>query len=90
LVTDRGVVSIGEPKIRSSDDCNDFAQYILLMHVFGGVGWITRLLRDVPTITPGCERMAAEIGLGDSRYAAYERAIAAPARDWLIEALQSG
>jgi hypothetical protein len=33
---------------------------------------ITRLLRDLPAITPGCERMAAEIGPGDSRYAAYE------------------
>jgi hypothetical protein len=60
------------------------------MHVFGGVGRITRLLRDLPAITPGCERMAAEIGPGDSRHAAYERAIAARACDWLAEALLSG
>jgi hypothetical protein len=34
--------------------------------------------------------MAAEIGPGDSRHAAYERAIAARACDWLAEALLSG
>lgn len=82
------VVSIGKLHFRSSEDQNGFSEEIVPMHVYGGVGWATSLLRDPPVVIEGCEKMAGEIGPGENRYTAYDRDITARTRRWLAEAAQ--
>lgn len=86
LAAGHEVVSIGKLHFRSSEDPNGFTQEILPMHVFDGVGWATSLLRDPPAVIPGCGQLAGEIGPGESRYAAYDRAITKRACRWLADA----
>ena len=57
------VVSIGKLHYRSTEDPNGFDTEILPMHVHGGVGWTTALLRDTRPM-PGAVDYARDIGLG--------------------------
>lgn len=78
------VVSIGKLHYRSSEDPNGFDTEILPMHVHGGVGWATALLRDTSPM-PSVADFAREVGWGESDYTRYDRAIGDAACRWLCE-----
>ena len=80
----RRVVSIGKLHYRSSEDPNGFDTEVLPMHVHGGVGWTTALLRDTRPM-PGAADFARDIGWGQSEYTRYDRAIGNAACRWLRE-----
>lgn len=84
---DQGVetVSIGRLHFRSSEDDNGFSKEIVPMHVAGGVGWTVGLLRDPPPAYTAAAELAADVGVGDSTYTEYDRAITAAAEAWLGE-----
>ncbi len=81
---DAGVetTSIGKLHFRSTDDDNGFTREILPMHVVGGVGWTIGLLRDDPPPFEAAAELAADVGVGESSYTEYDRAITGAAEKW--------
>ena len=79
-------VSIGKLHFRSSEDDNGFSQEIAPMHIVGGIGQLTMLLRwsDAQPLQPAQWQMyATESGVGGSDYQDYDREITRLAIDWL-------
>ena len=79
------VVSIGKLHYRSSDDANGFTREIVPMHVYDGVGWLASLLRDPPTPMGAIEKMAAQVGPGETSYTAYDREVTRLACEWIAD-----
>ncbi len=77
------VVSIGKLHFRSGEDDNGFSQEILPMHVVGGVGWAVGLLREKLPDYGSTAELAADVGVGESSYTSYDRAITSAAEEWL-------
>ena len=80
------VVSIGKLHYRRTEDPNGFSREIVPMHVHNGTGWLTSLLRTPPVMLAGADDMAASIGVGETRYTAYDRKVTRLACDWIAEA----
>jgi choline-sulfatase len=78
-----GVTSIGKLHFRSAEDDNGFVEEILPMHVVGGVGWVSALLRKDPPEYTSASELAADVGVGDSSYTDYDLAITDAAEQWL-------
>ncbi|MEL6477063.1 MAG: sulfatase-like hydrolase/transferase [Pseudomonadota bacterium] len=76
-------VSIGKLHFRDAADDTGFARQILPMHVVGGVGWTVGLLRRDPPPYDVAAELAQDVGIGESSYTAYDRAITAAAAEWL-------
>jgi choline-sulfatase len=79
------VTSIGKLHFRSGEDDNGFSEEILPMHVVGGVGWPIGLLRENPPDYDGAAELARDVGVGDSSYTDYDRAITKAACEWLAD-----
>lgn len=76
-------VSIGKLHFRSVDDDNGFGREIDPMHVVGGTGTFTSLLRDpIPRITAASD-MLKRAGPGDTSYGDYDARIRDHAVQWL-------
>jgi choline-sulfatase len=76
--------SIGKLHFRSVDDDNGFDHEIDPMHVVGGTGTFTSLLRDpIPRITAASD-MLRNAGPGKTSYGAYDARIRDHAVHWLI------
>lgn len=77
------VTSIGKLHFRRTEDDNGFDEEILPMHVLGGVGMVSGLLRR--DVRPGKAtlKLAAEAGPGDSSYQRYDDAITDAAVAWI-------
>ena len=77
------VVSFGKLHFRSSGDDNGFSKEILPMHVLNGIGWTVGLLREDPPRFHASAEFAADVGMGESDYIRYDRAVTQTAVDWL-------
>lgn len=75
--------SIGKLHFRSVDDDNGFAQEVDPMHVVGGTGTFTSLLRDpIPRITAASDVLKTA-GAGQTSYGDYDARIRDHAVHWL-------
>lgn len=87
---DRGhhVAAIGKLHFTGRDgEDYGFDETILPMHVAGGVGDVTSLIRDPEDVRAnGARKLVAQAGPGESEYTRYDRSIAAAAVAWLREA----
>jgi choline-sulfatase len=77
------VASIGKLHFRSTDDDNGFDEEVLPMHVVGGVGMVSGLIRDEVRPSKAALKLAAEAGPGDSSYQRYDDAITDAAVAWI-------
>ena len=83
-------VSIGKLHFRSSDDDNGFDEEIAPMHVAGGTGTFTSLLRDeLPRVTSAGD-LIRNAGPGISSYTRYDAEIRDSAVAWLESRAASG
>ena len=81
-------VSVGKLHFRSSDDDNGFDEEIAPMHIIGGIGALTHLLRynGQQPPTPGqWDLYWQNSGIGETPYQAYDREITRLAIQWLTE-----
>jgi choline-sulfatase len=76
-------VSIGKLHYRSAADPNGFDAEIMPLHVVDGVGDLLGMLRRPAPVRTACERLARDLGPGESSYAGYDRRITQAAKDWL-------
>ena len=79
------VVSVGKLHFRSGDDDNGFSEEILPMHIIGGVGALSGLLRAVDREPERLEhgQMYLESGEGMTEYQEYDLKITEHAIAWL-------
>jgi choline-sulfatase len=80
------VTAIGKLHYRSVDDDNGFTEEIIPMHLTGGSGQLSALLRWCGREPPMSAQRAvylAETGVGTSEYQAYDEDITRHAVDWL-------
>jgi choline-sulfatase len=78
--------SIGKLHFRSTEDDNGFDEEIAPMHIIGGHGALTHLLRyngSQPSIPGQWDLYWTDTGVGDTEYQEYDRAITRHAVDWL-------
>ena len=80
------VVSIGKLHFRSTEDDNGFSRELVPMHVHGGVGWVSSLLRDPPAPVGAAKDLATDIGAGETVYTRYDREVTRLACEWIAEA----
>jgi len=80
------VASIGKLHYRgdASDDYG-FTECLLPMHITGGIGDVTHLVRDPDDIRTTGKNLIASAGPGESSYTLYDRQVAAAAQVWLRE-----
>ena len=81
----REAVSIGKLHFRSSADDNGFARELLPMHVVGGTGFVSSMVRDRRVPYPENREFAEAIGRGESSYTRYDRRVRRMACAWLTE-----
>ena len=62
-----------------------FTETLLPMHITGGVGDLTHLVRDPDDIRTTGKNLIASAGPGESSYTLYDRQVAAAAQIWLRE-----
>lgn len=74
---------IGKMHFRSAEDDTGFDEVLLPMDVAGGVGDVFSLVRDDMPARPALADLVREAGPGQSPYAAYDRAVARAACNWL-------
>jgi choline-sulfatase len=80
------VASIGKLHYRGHpDEDYGFAESLLAMHITGGVGDVTHLVRDPDDIRTTGKNLIASAGPGESSYTLYDRQVAAAAQIWLRE-----
>jgi len=79
LLRDAGmdVTSIGKLHFRNDTDDTGFSRQLLPMHVVDGIGDLLGAVRDPLPIRHKAKSLAEEIGIGESTYTQYDRAIAA-------------
>ena len=84
-------VSIGKLHFRSTQDDNGFSEEILPMHVVEGVGWTIGLLRKAqPDYRSSAAELASDVGVGESSYTEYDRAITTATESWLTSSQARG
>lgn len=76
-------VSIGKLHFKNDDSNAGFDEQILPLHVKGGIGDATSLIRKTPDERPGCRKLSEMTAKGVTPYAAYDNSIADTAIDWL-------
>ena len=81
----RETVSIGKLHFRSGADDNGFARELLPMHVVGGAGFVSSMVRDRRDAYPENRDFAAAVGAGESSYTRYDRRVRRQACRWLTE-----
>jgi choline-sulfatase len=81
------VTSIGKLHFQGLKDQDyGFTESILPMHVTGGIGDLTLLIRDPEDVREsGARKLIAEAGPGESTYTLYDRQVTAAAQTWLHE-----
>jgi choline-sulfatase len=80
------VASIGKLHYRGHlDEDYGFTESLLAMHITGGVGDLTHLVRDPDDIRTTGKNLIASAGPGESSYTLYDRQVAAAAQIWLRE-----
>lgn len=80
------VASIGKLHYRGhTGDDYGFTECLLPMHITGGVGDVTHLVRDPDDIRTTGKNLIASAGPGESSYTLYDRQVAAAAQIWLRE-----
>jgi choline-sulfatase len=62
-----------------------FTESLLAMHISGGIGDVTNLVRDPDDIRTTGKNLIASVGPGESSYTLYDRQAAAAAQIWLRE-----
>jgi choline-sulfatase len=62
-----------------------FTESLLAMHITGGIGDVTHLVRDPDDIRTTGKNLIASAGPGESSYTLYDRQVAAAAQIWLRE-----
>ncbi len=77
------VTSIGKLHFRSEEDDTGFTRQILPMHVVNGVGDLLGAVRDPLPVRHKSRAMAEEVGIGESTYTQYDRAIVQASIDWI-------
>lgn len=80
------VTSIGKLHYRSAADDNGFSEEIIPMHIVGGRGQVSALLRwcgDEPPMLAQREVYLRETGVGTSEYQDYDLEVTRRAIDWL-------
>ena len=87
LLRDAGcdVTSIGKLHFRNEQDDTGFTRQLLPMHVVKGVGDLLGAVRDPLPFRHKAKALAEEIGIGESTYTRYDRAIAAESVRWIQE-----
>lgn len=83
IETGHRAVSIGKLHYRNETDPTGFSEQILPMHIHGGVGMVTGLLRERERRIP---QLAGQVARGDSEYLQYDRDIRDATVTWLEEA----
>lgn len=81
--------SIGKLHYGNSDEDHGFSDEILPMHIVNNMGWVQALDRRPSASYPEAMELAAEVGIGESAYVAYDRAIATRAVDWIAAHAQN-
>ena len=76
--------SIGKLHFRDEVADTGFDEQIMPLHVKGGVGDPTALLRIDPMERPGCRQMSQMAGQGITPYWTYDCDVAGAAADWLL------
>jgi choline-sulfatase len=80
------VAAIGKLHYRGQpDEDYGFTESLLAMHITGGVGDLTHLVRDPDDIRTTGKNLIASAGPGESSYTLYDRQVAAAAQIWLRE-----
>jgi choline-sulfatase len=80
------VASIGKLHYRGHpEDDYGLTESLLAMHITGGVGDLTHLVRDPDDIRTTGKNLIASAGPGESSYTLYDRQVAAAAQAWLRE-----
>jgi choline-sulfatase len=80
------VAAIGKLHFQGlSDQDYGFTESLLAMHITGGVGDVTHLVRDPDDIRTTGKNLIASAGPGESSYTLYDRQVAAAAQIWLRE-----
>ena len=77
------VTSIGKLHFRNEVDDTGFTRQIRPMHVVKGVGDLLGAVRDPLPVRHKSRAMADEVGIGESTYTQYDRAIAQDAAAWI-------
>jgi len=78
------IASIGKLHYRGHpDEDYGFSESLLAMHIAGGVGDLTHLVRDPDDIRATGKNLIASAGPGESSYTLYDRQVAAAAQIWL-------
>ena len=88
MLRDRGhhVTSIGKLHYKGHpQEDYGFTENILPMHISGGVGDVTMLIRDPDDIRLTGKTLIEQAGPGESDYTIYDRRITAEAQTWLRE-----
>jgi choline-sulfatase len=77
LLRDAGcdVTSIGKLHFRNETDDTGFTRQLLPMHVVGGVGDLLGAVREPLPVRHKARALAEEIGIGESSYTRYDRAL---------------
>lgn len=79
------VTSIGKLHFRNETDDTGFTRQILPMHVVDGVGDLLGAVRDPLPVRHKSKAMAEQVGIGESDYTRYDRAIAERSVQWISE-----
>jgi len=80
------VASIGKLHYRGQpDEDYGFTESLLAMHITGGIGDVTHLVRDPDDIRTTGKNLIASAGPGESSYTLYDLHVAATAQIWLRE-----
>lgn len=80
------VVSVGKLHFRSTEDDNGFTEELAPMHILGGKGGVSMLLRwsdEEPVNRGQWELYMEQSGVGTSHYQDYDREISRLSVDWL-------
>lgn len=79
------VTSIGKLHFRNETDDTGFTRQILPMHVVDGIGDLLGAVRDPLPVRHKTRALAEEVGIGESSYTRYDRAIAQASTQWIRE-----
>ena len=77
--------SVGKLHYGAVDQDHGFTKEILPMHVVNGVGWVQGLDRRPSARYPEAVEYANDVGIGESTYVTYDRAISAASVQWLAD-----
>jgi choline-sulfatase len=75
--------SIGKLHYGSGHEDHGFNSEIAPMYVANGVGWVQGLIRNPAPDYPEAAQLAQSVGVGESSYVSYDRAITSEAVTWL-------